>query len=311
MTSLVRPGPVRRVHDTVRHKAAVQLRERVAGEDARRRADSIWGKPGERWFGPDDPIWRVHLDASMFVAGIRALLLQSLHPLAMAGVEDYSNYRDDPWGRLQGTSNFISGTTFGTIPDAEQLIARVRGIHRRVHGTFEGVAYRADDPHLLAWVHAAEADSFLTCYRTFGGGSLTAAEADTYVAQIGSVSERLGFADAPTSVAQLRDTLDSFRPELRGTPSARAALHFIAWKPPLSVWSRPAYLSLVAGAVGTLPPYARQLLGIRTPPGGAAALRAAGAAGAKGVRWMLSDPQVQADRRVNQAADASRREDRA
>ncbi|WP_446664083.1 oxygenase MpaB family protein [Flexivirga sp. B27] len=307
MTSLVLPGPVRRVHDTVRHKAAVQLRERVAGEDATRRADGIWGKEGDRWFGPDDPIWRVHLDAAMFVGGIRALLLQALHPLAMAGVEDFSNYRDDPWGRLQGTSNFVSTTTFGTIPDAEQLLARVRSIHRRVHGTFEGVPYRADDPHLLAWVHAAEADSFLTCFRAFGGGTLTDTEADTYVAQIGSVSMRLGFEGAPTSVAGLEQTLESFRPELRGTASARSALHFITWKPPLPVSARPAYLSLVAGAVGTLPSYARQMLGIRTPPGAPALLRGAGIAGATGVRWMLADPQVQQDRRVNQATDAARR----
>lgn len=307
MTSLVLPGPVRRVHDAVRHKAAVQLRERVAGEDATRRADGIWGKTGERWFTPEDPIWRVHLDASMFVAGIRALLLQSLHPLAMAGVDQHSSYRDDPWGRLQQTSNFISTTTFGTIPDAERLLAKVRGIHRRVHGTFEGVDYRADDPRLLAWVHAAEADSFLTCYRAFGGGTVSDPEADTYVAQIGSVSSRLGFDDAPTTVAGLREALASYRPELRSTPAARAALRFILWEPPLTASARPGYLSLVAGAIGTLPPYARRMLGIRTPPGGAALLRGAGNAGAAGVRWMLSDPQVQADRRVNQAADAAAR----
>lgn len=307
MTSLVLPGPVRRVRDAARHRAAVQLREKVAGADARRRADGIWGKAGERWFTPDDPIWRVHLDASMFVAGIRALLLQSLHPLAMAGVEQHSSYRDDPWGRLQQTSNFISTTTFGTIPDAHRLLARVRGIHRRVHGTFDGVEYRADDPRLLAWVHAAEADSFLTCYRAFGGGSLTEGEADTYVAQIGSVSMQLGFDNAPTTVAGLREVLASYRPELRSTRAAQAALHFILWEPPLPPVARPGYLSLVAGAIGTLPPYARRMLGVRTPPGGVALLRGAGSAGAKGVRWMLSDPQVQADRRVNQAADAARR----
>lgn len=304
MSTLVLPGPVRRVHDAVRHKAALQLRDRVAGADATRRADSIWGKTGERWFTPDDPIWRVHLDASMFVAGIRALMLQSLHPLAMAGVDQHSNYRADPWGRLQLTSNFISTTTFGTIADAERLLARVRGIHRRVHGRYEGAPYRADDPHLLAWVHAAEADSFLTCFREFGGGSLTDAQADEYVAQIGFVSMQLGFEDAPTSVAGLRETLDAFRTELRGTPQARSAAHFIAWKPPLSLAARPAYLSLVSGAVGTLPAYARQMLGFRTPPGGAAALRRMGKAGAAGVRWMLSDPRIQSDRRVNQAAEA-------
>lgn len=181
----------------------------------------------------------------------------------------------------------------------------MRGIHRRVHGEFAGVPYRADDPHLLAWVHAAEVDSFLTCFRAFGGGSLTDAEADEYVAQIGFVSMQLGFEGAPTSVAGLQETLEAFRPELRGTAQARSAAHFIAWKPPLALTARPAYLSLVAGAVGTLPAYAREMLGFRTPPGGAAVLRGMGKAGAAGVRWMLSDPRIQADRRVNQAAQAA------
>lgn len=297
------PTPLRAVHDRVRHRAAIELRQRVAGDDASRRADGIWGKEGDRWFTPQDPIWRVHLDASMFVGGIRALLLQSLHPLAMAGVDEHSTYRDDPWGRLQQTSNFISTTTFGTIPDAERLLARIRGIHRRVNGTFEGRPYRADDPALLRWVHLAEADSFLRCFQEYGGGHLTPAEADTYVAQIGSVSSRLGFDAPPTTVAELDDALSAYRPQLQTTPAARAALRFILLDPPLAWTARPGYLSLVAGAIGTLPAYARSMLGIRLPPGGAAALRTVGSVGAGGVRWMLSDPQVQDDRRVNQALE--------
>lgn len=292
------------IRAAVRHRAAVELRRRVAGEDAQRRADGIWGKSGERWFTAQDPIWRVHMDASMFVGGIRALLLQSLHPLAMAGVDEHSSYRDDPWGRLQQTSYFISTTTFGTVPDAERLLAKIRGIHRRVRGTFDGVPYRADDPALLTWVHAAEADSFLTAYQSFGAAPLSPAQADTYVAQISSVSGRLGFADAPTTVAELRRTLASYRPQLRCTPAASAALRFIVREPPLSLAARPGYLMLVAGAIGTLPPYARDLLGIRLPPGGTRTLRAVGGVGARGVRWLLADPQVQADRRVNQAAQA-------
>ena len=97
------------------------LRERVAGSDAAERAVEIWGKPGPRWFTTADPIWRVHADASMFVGGLTALLLQSLHPAAMAGVAGHSGYKSDPWGRLQRTSHYLAGTTFGTTPDAETI----------------------------------------------------------------------------------------------------------------------------------------------------------------------------------------------
>src|SRR5664280_639435 len=121
-------------HDRVRRSVAIALRERVAGRDNAAKAAVIWDKPGERWFTPADPIWRVHADASMFVAGIGALLLQSLHPLAMAGVAGHSGYKGDPWGRLQRTSTFLATTTFGTIEDAEALIGRIRGIHEGVRG---------------------------------------------------------------------------------------------------------------------------------------------------------------------------------
>ena len=96
----------------VRRWGATSLRAKVAGEDAEKRAERIWGAQGERWFGPEDPVWRVHSDASMFSGGIRALLLQSLHPLALAGVEQHSDYRDDPWTRVANTSAYIAATTF-------------------------------------------------------------------------------------------------------------------------------------------------------------------------------------------------------
>ena len=144
----------------------------------------IWGAEGERWFTPEDPVWRVHADASMFPGGVAALLLQSLHPLAMAGVAGHSGYKGDPWGRLQRTTHFLATTTFGTVEDAEAAIARVRGIHERVRGHDpQGRPYRASDPRLLRWVHVAEAHSFLTAHQRYAVEPLTAAEADTYVAQ--------------------------------------------------------------------------------------------------------------------------------
>ena len=101
----------------VQRQVGRALRDRVAGDDAPARAQQIWGKEGERWFGPGDPIWRVHSDASMFPAGLTALLLQSLHPLAMAGVAGHSGYKGDPWGRLQRTSHYLAVTTFGNPAD--------------------------------------------------------------------------------------------------------------------------------------------------------------------------------------------------
>ena len=106
-----------------RTQLAHALRSRVAGDDAAEKAAVIWGAEGERWFTPEDPVWRVHADAAMFPGGIRALLLQSLHPLAMAGVAGHSGFKGDPWGRLQRTSEFLATTTFGTIEHAEQQIA--------------------------------------------------------------------------------------------------------------------------------------------------------------------------------------------
>jgi uncharacterized protein (DUF2236 family) len=102
------------------------LRARVAGDDAAERAQQIWGTPGERWFAPGDPIWRVHEDAAMFPGGIAALLLQSLHPLAMAGVAGHSGFRGDPWGRLQRTSHYLAVTTYGTVEHAERAVAQAR-----------------------------------------------------------------------------------------------------------------------------------------------------------------------------------------
>ncbi|MGH3588884.1 MAG: oxygenase MpaB family protein, partial [Pseudonocardia sp.] len=120
--------------ETVRAKVGDALFLKVAGPDGHANRDRIHLTPGPRWFRPDSPIGRVHGDASMFVGGLRALLLQSLHPLAMAGVAGHSGYRGDPWGRLARTSTFIATTTFATTDDAQAMIDRVRAVHERVRG---------------------------------------------------------------------------------------------------------------------------------------------------------------------------------
>ena len=161
-------------------------------------------EPG--WFADDAPIRRVHADASMFVGGLRALLLQSLHPLAMAGVAQHSDYRADPWGRLQRTADFLAATTFGPASQAQRAVDTVHRVHERVTGVApDGRRYEANDPHLLEWVHIAELDSFLAAHDRYGEHPLIGDDRDRYVADAAVVARALGVIDPPESEAALRD----------------------------------------------------------------------------------------------------------
>jgi uncharacterized protein (DUF2236 family) len=244
--------------DKSRAGLAKAVRHRIGGSDFEAIHQKIWYTHGERWFCQDDSIWRVHADTSMFIGGIRALLLQSLHPVAMLGVSEHSGFRSDPWGRLQRTSKFLATTTYGTAADAERSIRIVRAIHKRVTGeTADGVRYRADDPHLLAWIHAAEVDSFLSSYQTFGEKQLDERQADDYVRQSGFVAEKLGVIDPPQTVAQLDELIESYRPELTTSPAAQDAASLLLKDPPLHGPSRWGYGVLAAGAISILPVWAR------------------------------------------------------
>ena len=249
--------------ESLRTALAEAVRSRVANDPSDTR---IFTAPGPRWFAAGAAIRTVHADAAMFVGGLRALVLQSLHPLAMAGVAGHSGYRGDPWGRLQRTSRFLATTTFGPVDDAERIVARVRAVHRTVHGTApDGRSYRADDPHLLRWVHIAEVDSFLRAYRRFGQQPLSDEQGDEYVAQVGFVSEKLGVVDPPRSVAELADALASYRPELGGTSEARDTARFLLLYPPIPLLARPAYALISTAAVSMLPGWARRMLHIPPP----------------------------------------------
>ena len=235
-----------------------QIRTRVVGENPQDKAAALFNAPGERWFSTDRPIVRVHSDAAMFIGGLRALLFQSLHPLAMAGVANHSDYRTDPWGRLQRTADFLAATTFGPADQAEQAIAIVRRVHERVIGTAsDGRAYAANDPHLLHWVHLAELDSFLVAHNRFGSQRLSAQDADGYIEDSALVARKLGVETPPMSVAELRSQLRAFRPELRGSVEARDAARFLLIEPPLPLAARPAYLSLAGAAVALMPAWTR------------------------------------------------------
>ena len=277
--------------DRVRGRIGAAIFERVAGPNGRERRALIQ-EPGERMFAGDRPIRRVHGDSAMFVGGLRALLLQSLHPLAMAAVAGHSGFRGDPWGRLQRTSYFLAVTTFGRASDAEQTIARVRAIHERVTGTApDGRPYAASDPRLLTWVHIAEADSFLSAYSRFGAHPLDQPERDAYVADMARIGAALGVPEPPRTEAELAARIEEYRPELAATTQVREAARFLLLNPPLPVIARPAYGVLAAAAVSLLPGWARRHLWLpRLPVTEAAVVRPAGHALVHAIRWATTAP---------------------
>ncbi len=274
--------------DDVRAWLGGHVLQRVAGPQGPRRREQIFEAEGERWFGEDRPIRRVHADAAMFVGGLRALLLQSLHPLAMAGVAGHSDFRRDPWGRLQRTSFFLAATTFGPAEEAERAVARVRGVHRQVRGVApDGRPYAAGDPHLLRWVHVAEVDSFLAAFQRYGtGGPLDADERDAYIGDAAIVADRLGAADPPRTEAELARALREFRPELAGTPEARAAARYLLLQAPLPLVARPPYGALASAAVGLMPAWTRWPLRLPYLPAAEATVgRLAGHGIVSAIRW--------------------------
>jgi uncharacterized protein (DUF2236 family) len=262
----------------------------VAGPDGPDNRARIHDTPGPRWFAEDRPIRRVHADASMFVGGLRALLFQSLHPLAMAGVAEHSDYRGDPWGRLQRTSTFLAETTFGPASDAQRAVDKVRGIHRRVHGVSpDGIPYSASDPHLLEWVHIAEVDSFLLAHPRYGAAPLDQDGRDAYIADAAVVATALGVADPPRTEGELQERISAYRPELRGTPAAREAARFLLLTPPLPLVARAPYGVLAAASVAMLPPWARSPLWLPYfPPLETTAVRVAGRVLVGGIRWVMT-----------------------
>ncbi len=283
------PGPT---VATVREAIANNVRGAVAGRDGGRRRRQLFDAPGERWFPESAVIRRVHADGSMFVGGLRALLLQSLHPLAMAGVAQHSDYRTDPWGRLQRTADFLAATTFGPADQAEQAVARVHAVHERVVGIAgDGRPYAANDPHLLRWVHIAEVDSFLATYRRYGAEPISDADADQYVREAAVVARALGVPAPPESVSALDDQLRRFRRELRSTPEAREVARYLVLQPPVKPAVRPFYGVLAGAAVASLPRWARWPLRLpHLPVAEAIVVRPAGDALVRTLRWAMTVP---------------------
>jgi uncharacterized protein (DUF2236 family) len=223
------------------------------------------------FFGPDSVTWRVHSDPAFSVGGIRALLLQALHPVAMDGVHRFSDaFATDPWARLTRTAEYVATLSFGTRREALRAVRRVRGLHRDKSAVEEttGRAYSVDDADLLLWVHNCEVESLLSTARR-AGVPLTDAEADRYVEEQVVAAVLIGAeeADVPRSAAELTAYFDGVRTRLAVTPAARSASRFVLL-PPMPGWvqlltpARPAWSTLASLGAATLPRWARQLYGL-------------------------------------------------
>ena len=248
-------------------------------------------------FAPDSVTWRLHADPVCVIGGMRALLIQALEPRAMAGVDQHSSFRDDPWTRFRNTASFITPATSGPREAAARLGAVVRRVHKSVRGTdpVTGLRYRADDPELLAWVHNVLVHSLLTSKRRYGGG-ISGADADRYVLEMTRLAELVGLgADAvPHSTAGLRVYLRDRR--LVISDVAHEAKRTVL-APPLPARVRPAWAMLDVAAVAVLPRKVRELYGLTWWPTSAGPVRAA-ASSAFGVLRMISPgpPQLRAAR---------------
>lgn len=204
-------------------------------------------------------IWRVHGDVtSMMVGGIAALLTQMLHPMALGGVWDHSNVAEDMIGRLRRTARFIAVTTYGQRDDALAAIARVKAIHGQVSGTLaDGREYRADDPHLLAWVHVAGAINFLDSWRRYAEPGMSRADQDRYFAESGEVARLLDAYPVPQSRVAAERLIREFRPELASDQRARAFRDLVLKAPTRSLAETPVQSLLMSAAIDIMPDFAR------------------------------------------------------
>ena len=238
------------------------------------------GDPG--LLGPDSVSWRVLGDASVFVGGIRALVVQSAHPEVVAGVEEHSRYRDDPLGRLSRTSVYVTETTYGAMPEVEAAVAAVRQAHRPVSGvSARNRPYSAGRPEMAAWVHNVLTDSFLAAYQAFGPEPLTVEEADRFVAEQTRIGALLRAAPLPDTAAGLRWWIVD-HPDREPSAAQRSAVDFLR-RPPLSPPVRAGYRVLFNAAVTTVPAPILDQLSLT------AGCRAAelGRLGVSGLRWAL------------------------
>ncbi|MDN3481395.1 oxygenase MpaB family protein [Arthrobacter sp. APC 3897] len=219
------------------------------------------------YFGTESAVWAVHGSMTPVIAGIRALLLQALHPGAMAGVHDFSDYKEDPLGRLAGTIRWIFTVTYGDTKAARSGSEWVLRLHERVHGMYEDAAgverpYSANDPEIARWVHLAFTDAFLSSHQRFGGP--IPGGPDAYVSEWAVAGELMRIDNPPRSEAELRAQMAAYDGELRDSAYVQEALGFLR-RPPLPRSQLMGYRVLFAGAVSSLEPRHRELLGLKEP----------------------------------------------
>lgn len=255
--------------DAVRTRIAQGFRRIVSGDPegtpewVQQLADGV----DDGYFGPGSAAWAVHGSLPTLVGGVRALLMQALHPGALAGVMQHSRYEADPLGRLAGTTQWLTVVTFGDTAMADRECARVRGMHRKVKGTYpvggQQREYSANDPDLLRWVHVAFTDSFLATHRVWGG-PIPGGE-DAYVREWAKAGELVGVQDPPRSVRELNQQIRDFGPDLRGDAAAWKTVDFIR-SAPVPLPAKAPYSILFAGAVATMPQSHRDVLRLPRVP---------------------------------------------
>lgn len=274
-------GPMQ---ELLRRTVATTVHRVMSGGPERHVSASSTDDPGP--IPLDSPVREVHADASMLVGGVRTLLYQTLHPDAMFGVAEHSDYESDPLGRLHRTAHFLQATVYGSADDAQQAIDLVRAIHGRVTGVLpDGRTYRADDPHLIGWVHATELDSFLTAFQTYGPRRLHADEVDRYVADMSIIGHALGGRDLPMSGAELDEMLAMYRRECVATPECRETTRFL-FAPQLPLPVLAVYPVIFGAATAMLPAWARRMLLLPIAPGvDPLLLRPAAEALVRTLRW--------------------------
>lgn len=249
-------------------------------------------------FGPGSAAWRVHGDfTTMMIGGVSALLVQMLHPGALAGVWDHSDFRKDPSGRLRRTAQFIAATTYGSTATATAAIARVRRIHDRVGGTLpDGTPYSANDPDLLRWVHVVEADSFVRAFIRYREPGFGRADLDRYFAEMAVVAEALGATDVPASPAAVAAYFRAVRAELRFDGRTREITRALLDRPAPSRSVAPMRRVMLDAGIDLMPPWAKAMHGVRAAP---TLPTRAGALGLGMVlRWALRDGSAESRARA-------------
>ncbi|HVD00867.1 MAG TPA: oxygenase MpaB family protein [Candidatus Dormibacteraeota bacterium] len=258
-------------------------------------------------FGPGSTAWLLHREPGLLIGGLRALMVQALHPLAIAAVEQHSDYRNDVWGRFNRTSNYVVTTVFGNTEEARAVGRRVRAIHRPIHGIdrVTGLPYAADDPVLLLWIHTTLVESFVLSYQRFVR-PLGQAQRDRYVAEMVRQAELVGLRpeDVPDSWAANFRFIESQRAMLQRTQTAMEALDTVL-HPPLPVHRRPGWWALGQCAISLLPDHAVEMYGLRRNSAAEAGLRPlVGASARLSARLLPPHPvMLEAQRRVLAAGE--------